>query len=106
MAVGNDPEVAEPRAGSVPTVAIGTQPAPPYPLGFSPGDWPWRTRPAQRVTQSARAGETHPPNRQTSSPNQQTIEENLYAIHYGRYGKLRQYRSLLRGPWQIGRAHV
>src|ERR1017187_7212566 len=48
MAVRNDPEVAEYGAGSVPTVAIGTQPAPPSVLGFSPEDWPWRTRPAQR----------------------------------------------------------
>src|ERR1019366_1628003 len=99
MAVGNGPEVAECGAGSVPTVAIGTQPAPPYPLGFYPEDWPWRTRPAPRITQSDKAGETQPPSRQTSSPNQQTIEENLYAIHHGRYGKLRQHRSLLRGPW-------
>src|ERR1039458_1355488 len=89
MAVGNDPEVAERGAGSVPTVAIGTQPAPPYPLGFSPEDWPWPTRPRQPVTQSAKAGETQPPNRQPSSPNRQTNEENLYAIRYGRYGKLR-----------------
>src|ERR1039458_2217583 len=42
-------------AGSVPTVAIGTQAAPYYPLGFDPEDWLWRTSPAQPDTQSERA---------------------------------------------------
>jgi hypothetical protein len=81
-------------AGSVPTVAIGTQAAPHYPLGFDPEDWLWRTRPAQPDTQSERTVDTQPPHRQPSSPNRQTSEENLYAIRYGWYGKLRQHRSL------------
>ena len=72
------------------TVAIGTQPAP-----LTGWDLVLKIGLGEHARHNGTYNRKGPsrPNRLTD--NQQTNEENLYAIHYGRYGKLRQHRSLL-----------
>src|SRR5450759_1820939 len=80
MAVGNDPEVAE-RVGLDPFHSRDwNATSPPYRLGFSPEDWPWRTRPAQRDIQSERAVETQPPNRQPADKRGESLCHSLRSV--------------------------